>query len=114
MSEKPAVKMVGEDGNSFAILARCRRAAQQSGWPAEQLQRFIDEATSGDYDHLLATVMKQFDVDPEPQTKDPWEMDRQLNLLRSGICSLCNVPNQFLRCDSLGRWVCPDCHTEQD
>lgn len=52
--------------------------------------------------------------DAEPQTSDPWESDRQLNLLRSGICSLCNVPNQFLRCDSLGRWVCPDCHTEQD
>ena len=52
--------------------------------------------------------------DTESETKDPWESDRQLNLLRSGICSLCNVPNQFLRCDSLGRWVCPDCHTEQD
>ncbi len=50
----------------------------------------------------------------EEETKDAWESDRQLNLLRSGLCSLCNVPNQFLRRDSLNRWVCPDCHTEQD
>ena len=112
MPGKPAVKMVGEDGNAFAILGRCRRVARRAGWSDGQIERFTDEAISGDYDHLLATVMDQFDVDPASQTKDPWESDRQMNLLRSGICSLCRVPNQFLRCDRMGRWVCPDCNAE--
>lgn len=56
---KPPVKLVNEDGNAFAILARCRVAAEGSpiNW-----SEFFHEATSGDYDHLLQTVMKYFDA----------------------------------------------------
>lgn len=58
----PEVKLIGEDGNAFAILGRCRRAAKKAGWTDDEWQRFQREATSGDYDHLLATVMEWFDV----------------------------------------------------
>lgn len=60
-TERPRVRLVGEDGNAFAILGRCRRAARRAGWSEEQWEAFREEATSGDYDHLLGTVMEHFE-----------------------------------------------------
>jgi hypothetical protein len=57
------VKMVGEDGNAFAILARVRRALLDGGVSKTEVKAFMDEATSGDHDHLLVTVMNWVDVD---------------------------------------------------
>ena len=59
---RPAVKLVGQDGNAFNILGICRRAAVNDGWSSEEITTFMDEAMSGDYDHLLRTAMKYFDV----------------------------------------------------
>ena len=54
--------LVGEDGNAFMILGRARaalrRARRMDLWDA-----FNKEATSGDYNNLLATCMRYFDVD---------------------------------------------------
>lgn len=55
------VPMVGEDGNAFAILARAQRACRRAGHP-EYVEPFLAEATAGDYDDLLATVMRWFSV----------------------------------------------------
>ncbi len=60
---KPTVRLVGQDGNAFAILGACQRAAKAAGWPQEKVDAFRAEATSGDYDNLLATCMKWFDVE---------------------------------------------------
>ena len=51
------VKLVGEDGNAFAILGRVTRALRRAKVPQEEIDLFIREATSGDYDHLLVTAM---------------------------------------------------------
>jgi len=61
--DKPIVELTGRDGNAFAILAACSSAAKKAGWTAEQIGNFRTEATSGDYDHLLQTAMKYFDVE---------------------------------------------------
>jgi len=58
------VKMVGEDGNSFAILGRCRTALRRAG-KMEYWDGFYADAISGDYNHLLATVMEWFNVDED-------------------------------------------------
>ena len=55
--------LVGEDGNAYAILGRARKAARRAGLTEEQFQEYRDEATSGDYNHLLNTTMKFFDCD---------------------------------------------------
>jgi hypothetical protein len=60
---KPRVKLVGGDGNAYAILGACRRAARAAGWSDDDWARFHAEATSGSYGHLLATVMQYFDVE---------------------------------------------------
>ncbi len=56
------VRLVGEDGNAFAILARVRRAMKDADVPRETVDAFRREATSGDYSHLLATVMEYCEV----------------------------------------------------
>ena len=61
-NDKPRVKLVGEDGNAFAILARCRRAARKAGWTQEKIKEFMDAATSGNYEFLLRTCTEHFDV----------------------------------------------------
>lgn len=56
------VKLVGKDGNAFFILGRVQLAMKQGKVPDEEWQAFRKEATSGDYYHLLATVMKWVDA----------------------------------------------------
>lgn len=57
------VKLVGEDGNAFSILGRVVSAMNEAGLPREKSAEFIKEATSGDYDNLLITVMKYVTVE---------------------------------------------------
>ena len=57
------VQLTGVDGNAFAILGAVQRSLKKAGVDkagvdAEMSNEFLDEATSGDYDHLLATVMR--------------------------------------------------------
>ena len=57
------VELSGQDGNAFMILGLCKRAMQRVLLPQEEIDKFMKEATSGDYNHLLATVMTWFDVE---------------------------------------------------
>jgi hypothetical protein len=61
LKKKPVVKLVGTDGNAFAILGKVKRALVDAGMKKEA-EAFMKEATSGDYDHLLATAMDYVDV----------------------------------------------------
>lgn len=56
-----SVQLTGEDGNAFAILGAVSKALRRAGY-GDEVQAFTDEATSGDYDHLLATAMQWVDV----------------------------------------------------
>jgi hypothetical protein len=59
-TEKPVLKIIGTDGNAFAILGKARRVAIKHNLDWDAIHA---EATSGDYNHLLATMMKYFDVE---------------------------------------------------
>jgi hypothetical protein len=56
------VSLSGEDGNAFSILGRVRKAMRRAELPDAEIEAFLDEAGSGDYDHLLQTVMQWVDV----------------------------------------------------
>ena len=43
---KPKVKLIGRNGNAFAILGNCQKALRKAGWDKEQVKAFMDEATS--------------------------------------------------------------------
>jgi hypothetical protein len=58
----PRLRLVGADGNAFNVLGLARRAAKKAEWPQEKIDEFMHEATSGNYDHLLQTCMRYFDV----------------------------------------------------
>lgn len=56
------VKLVGEDGNAFAIIGRVSQALKRGGHP-ELVKEFQKEAMSGDYDHVLSTCMDYVEVE---------------------------------------------------
>lgn len=60
--DKPELPLVGADGNSFNILAWAKLSAKQAGWSKEKIDFVLKEAMDGDYDHLLQTMMKYFEV----------------------------------------------------
>ena len=57
------VQLTGKDGNAFYILGICLRAMRRAGLSQGERDAFQAEATSGNYDHLLATCMKWFNVE---------------------------------------------------
>jgi len=56
------VKLIGKDGNAFAILGAVKSALKKAGMK-EEAEAYLKEAMAGDYDHLLATTMKYVDVE---------------------------------------------------
>jgi len=59
---KPVLKLIGNDGNSFAILGNANRVARKAGWTPERIKEFQNKAISGDYDNLLCVCMEYFEV----------------------------------------------------
>lgn len=57
------VELVGKDGNAFNILGICRRAMRKAHLPQSEIDAFMQEATAGSYDDLLATCMDWFNVE---------------------------------------------------
>jgi hypothetical protein len=55
---KARVKLVGTDGNAFAILGAVKQAMRKANVDAETQKAFMDEAMSGDYNNVLVTAMK--------------------------------------------------------
>ena len=51
------VKLVGKDGNAFAILGRVSEALERAEISKDEIEVFVQEATSGDYNNLLRTCM---------------------------------------------------------
>lgn len=56
------VRLIGEDGNGFVIVGRVMRALRRAGLSDEVIEEYREDATSGDYDHLLQTTMRWVEV----------------------------------------------------
>ena len=56
--KKITLELEGLDGNAFAILGAFRKQARREKWTDEEISEVIKEAQSGDYDHLLQTIIK--------------------------------------------------------
>ena len=57
------VQLIGEDGNAFAILGKVRREMKKAGVAQEVIDQYQEDATSGDYDHLLGVTMEYVNVE---------------------------------------------------
>jgi hypothetical protein len=45
------------DGNAFAIMGAVKNKLKQAGASKEELDKYLAESMSGDYDHLIRTAM---------------------------------------------------------
>ena len=50
------VQLSGEDGNAFMMIGKTRRALKRHGVSDEEIEQFSTEATSGDYNNVIATI----------------------------------------------------------
>lgn len=57
------VKLIGEDGNAFNILGKVKNALKQAGYDKAFIDEYLEQATSGNYDHLLQTTMTYVNVE---------------------------------------------------
>ena len=58
INKKITLELLDVDGNAFAILGAFRKQARREKWTDEEISEVIKEAQSGDYDHLLHTIIK--------------------------------------------------------
>lgn len=55
------LEMVGLDGNAFSLMGAFTRQARKEGWTKDEIDSVMNEATSGDYNHLLSTLSDHCD-----------------------------------------------------
>ena len=60
---RPKVKLLGTDGNAFAVMGACKKAARAAGWTPAQITALTGDMMAGDYNHLLGVAMQRFDVE---------------------------------------------------
>lgn len=56
------VKLVGSDGNAFAIMGKVVSALRRAGVDQEEINQYKEESMSGDYNNLLCTAMRWVEV----------------------------------------------------
>ena len=103
------VRLLGEDGNAFAILGRVRKALQKAGHGVA-VEEFTKEATAGDYDHLLRTVLEWVSTDDDEEDEEEWDEDEDETCPECGCwldnctcteddeCGNCNNPPDQCTC----------------
>jgi predicted protein tyrosine phosphatase len=58
LNKRVCMNLVGLDGNAFALMGAFSKEAKKQGWKTEEIKAVIDECKSGDYDHLLFTLIQ--------------------------------------------------------
>ena len=56
------VQLTGRDGNAFSCMAHVVRALRKHGVKQVELDDFMDQAMSGNYNNLLQVCMKWVNV----------------------------------------------------
>jgi hypothetical protein len=51
------VQLTGQDGNAFAIMGAVQKALRNAEVSKEEIDEYLKESMSGDYNHLLRTAM---------------------------------------------------------
>lgn len=54
--KKVNLRMVGLDGNAFAIMGAFQAQARREGWTKQEINEVLDRARSGDYSNLISTI----------------------------------------------------------
>lgn len=57
------VNLTSIDGNAYSILGAVTKKIKRYGIAQSLIDEFLKEAESGDYDHLIQTVMQYVNVE---------------------------------------------------
>lgn len=57
------VKLVGSDGNAFAIMGKIQSALRKNKVPQTEIDECMEKMMSGDYNNLLRTAMEYVNVE---------------------------------------------------
>ena len=53
-----SVQLSGNDGNAFAVMGAVKSALKKAGASKEEIEQYITDSMSGDYDNLLRVAME--------------------------------------------------------
>lgn len=56
------VKLTGQDGNAFAVMGAVTKAMRKAHVPKADIDQYMADAMSGDYDHLLRVTCETVTV----------------------------------------------------
>lgn len=56
------VQLLGEDGNAMVLISKVRRALVKASVREAEVNKFVTEAMSGDYNKVIQTCMEWVDV----------------------------------------------------
>ena len=56
------IPLVGQDGNAFAVIGAVQRALRKAGVHQDEINQYLKDAMSGDYDNMLRTTMDWVEV----------------------------------------------------
>lgn len=56
------VKLIGQDGNAFTIIGAVKHKLRRGGVDSAEIDQFVTEATSGDYDNVIQTTLRWVSV----------------------------------------------------
>lgn len=56
------VKLVGTDGNAMAIMGTVSGAMRRGGCTKEEIDKYLEDAMSGDYNNLLQVTTQTVEV----------------------------------------------------
>jgi len=56
--KKVKLRLVGLDGNAFALMGAFKRQAAREQWTSEEINEVLDKCMAGDYNNLLVTLLE--------------------------------------------------------
>jgi hypothetical protein len=104
---KITVSLLGEDGNAFSIIGRVRLAMKRAGLPPSEIEKFQTEATSGNYDNLIVTVLRWVNTDYALGQEDNEECDNCGSSVDDPFMKLCDECYEAMPLDTpepVGSW----------
>lgn len=57
-NKKVKLDLLGLDGDAFSLMGAFSRQAKRESWSKEEIDSVLEECRSGDYDHLLQTLIR--------------------------------------------------------
>lgn len=46
------------DGNAYSLMGHFQKQARKENWTQEEIDQVLEECKSGDYDHLVQTLIQ--------------------------------------------------------